>query len=132
ARSSAPASTAPSAGSSARSSSTSSRRSRTGAGRSSPRSSPPPPDRRRLGYVARRMASVFNHVGLCVTDLARSRRFYEELLCFGFQRELRPPDDPSARLLRLPAPLGMTAVYLERDGFVLELLHFAGVGATAL
>ena len=78
------------------------------------------------------MASVFNHVGLCVTDLERSRRFYEELLGFGFQRELRPPDDPSSRLLRLPAPLGMTACYLERDGFVLELLHFAGEGATPL
>ncbi len=77
------------------------------------------------------MASVFNHVGLCVTDLARSRRFYEELLGFGFQRALRPPDDPSSRLLRLPAPLGMTAVYLERDGFVLELLHFTGDGAAA-
>jgi catechol 2,3-dioxygenase-like lactoylglutathione lyase family enzyme len=78
------------------------------------------------------MASVFNHVGLCVTDLERSRRFYEELLGFGFQRELRPPDDPSSRLLRLPAPLGMTACYLERDGFVLELLHFAGDGAVPL
>jgi len=78
------------------------------------------------------MASVFNHVGLCVTDLDRSLRFYEELLGFAFQRELRPPDEPSTRLLRLPAPLGMTACYLERDGFVLELLHFGGDGATAL
>jgi lactoylglutathione lyase len=78
------------------------------------------------------MASVFNHVGLCVTDLDRSRRFYEELLGFAFQRELRPPDEPSTRLLRLPPPLGMTACYLERDGFVLELLHFGGGGATAL
>jgi hypothetical protein len=26
----------------------------------------------------------------------------------------------------------MTACYLERDGFVLELLHFAGAGATPL
>ena len=67
---------------------------------------------------------VFNHVGQCVTDLARSRRFYEELLGFELERQLRPPDDPSSKLLRLPTPLGMTAVYLRRDGLVLELLHF--------
>jgi len=68
---------------------------------------------------------VFNHVGLCVTDLDRSRRFYVELLGFEPWREINPPDDLSAKLLRLKAPLGMTACYLRRDGFVLELLHFA-------
>jgi catechol 2,3-dioxygenase-like lactoylglutathione lyase family enzyme len=76
------------------------------------------------------MGSVFNHVGHCVTDLGRARRFYEELLGFEFVRELSPPDDPSAKLTGLPTPLGMTACYLERDGFVLELLHYSGVGAT--
>jgi catechol 2,3-dioxygenase-like lactoylglutathione lyase family enzyme len=69
--------------------------------------------------------SVFNHVGQCVTDLERARRFYVELFGFEAIRELQPPDDPSAKLLRLDAPLGMTALYLRRDGFVLELLHFA-------
>jgi catechol 2,3-dioxygenase-like lactoylglutathione lyase family enzyme len=69
--------------------------------------------------------SVFNHVGQCVTDLERARRFYVELFDFEPIRELQPPDDPSAKLLRLDAPLGMTALYLQRDGFVLELLHFA-------
>jgi len=78
------------------------------------------------------MSSVFNHVGHCVTDLARSRRFYEELLGFTFQREINPPDDPSNKLLRLTNPMGMTACYLERDGFILELLHYAGEGAKAL
>jgi lactoylglutathione lyase len=68
---------------------------------------------------------VFNHVGQCVTNLARSRRFYEDLLGFTVERELHPPDDPSSTLLRLPKPLGMTALYLRRDGLVLELLHFA-------
>ena len=68
--------------------------------------------------------SAFNHVGHCVTDLARSRRFYEEVLGFTFQRELRVPDAPASQLLRVPAPVGMTATYLERDGFTLELLHF--------
>jgi lactoylglutathione lyase len=73
-----------------------------------------------------RVAVVFNHVGQCVTDLDRSRRFYVELFEFEEIRELQPPDDPSARLLRLEPPLGMTALYLQRDGFVLELLHFSG------
>lgn len=72
--------------------------------------------------------SAFNHVGHCVTDLDRSRRFYEELLGFSFQRELRVPDAPAAQLLRVDAPVGMTAAYLERDGFVLELLHFDRAG----
>jgi catechol 2,3-dioxygenase-like lactoylglutathione lyase family enzyme len=67
---------------------------------------------------------VVNHLGQCVTDLARSRRFYEEVLGFEFWREIRPPDTGSAQLLGLEPPLGMTAVYLRRDGFVLELLHF--------
>jgi catechol 2,3-dioxygenase-like lactoylglutathione lyase family enzyme len=71
------------------------------------------------------VASVFNHVGQCVKDLERARRFYVELFGFEEVRRLRPPDDPSARLLRLDPPLGMTAVYLQRDGFVLELLDFA-------
>jgi len=68
--------------------------------------------------------SIVNHVGLCVTDLERSRRFYEELLGFTHQRDLAVPDAPAAKLLRVAEPVGMTAAYLEREGFVLELLHF--------
>jgi lactoylglutathione lyase len=77
------------------------------------------------------VAVIVNHVGQCVTDLDRSRRFYVELFEFEEVRELHPPDDPSAQLLRLDAPLGMTALYLRRDGFVLELLHFSGNPARA-
>lgn len=68
--------------------------------------------------------TVVNHVGQCVTDLARSRRFYEELLGFAFERELMVPDQPADRLLQLEAPLGLTAVYLRLGGFVLELMLF--------
>ncbi len=78
-----------------------------------------------------RVTVVFNHVGQCVTDLERARRFYVELLEFEEIRELHPSDEPSARLLRLTPPLGMTACYLRRDGFVLELLHFASAGTEA-
>jgi len=72
--------------------------------------------------------SLVNHVGVCVTDLDRSRRFYEEALGFAHRNDLRVPDAPASRLLRVPEPVGLTAVYLEREGFVLELLHFEREG----
>jgi catechol 2,3-dioxygenase-like lactoylglutathione lyase family enzyme len=68
--------------------------------------------------------TAFNHVGQCVTDLERSKRFYCELFGFTVEREINPPDESSARLLSLEPPLAMTAAYLVRDGLVLELLHF--------
>ena len=68
--------------------------------------------------------AVVNHVGLCVTDLERSRRFYEAVLGFTHQRDLQVPDGPASRLLQVSEPVGLSAVYLERDGFVLELLAF--------
>jgi lactoylglutathione lyase len=69
--------------------------------------------------------TVFNHVGLCVRDRDRSRRFYEGLLGFAFWWELEPPDDATAVLLQLDKPLGVHATYLVRDGFVLELLDYS-------
>ena len=74
--------------------------------------------------------SAFNHVGQCVTDLERSKRFYCELLGFVVEREITPPDESSAQLMLLTPPLAMTAAYLVRDGLVLELLHFAAAGQT--
>jgi catechol 2,3-dioxygenase-like lactoylglutathione lyase family enzyme len=76
------------------------------------------------------MSNVMNHLGQCVTDLDRSRTFYEEALGFTFWRMLELDDSPSDQLLRLQAPLGFRACYLKQGPFVLELLHFAGEGAT--
>ena len=69
--------------------------------------------------------TTFNHVGLCVADRARSRRFYEGLLGFQFWWELDPPDGLTAQLVQLPEPLGVHATYLVRDGFVLELMDYS-------
>ena len=69
--------------------------------------------------------TTFNHVGLCVSDRERSRRFYESLLGFQFWWELDPPDGLTAKLVQLPEPLGVHATYLVRDGFVLELMDYS-------
>jgi len=68
---------------------------------------------------------VFNHVGLCVAETARSRRFYEGLLGFEFWWELEPPDEGTDQLLQLNKPIGLRATYLVRDSLVLELLAYS-------
>jgi catechol 2,3-dioxygenase-like lactoylglutathione lyase family enzyme len=69
--------------------------------------------------------TIFNHVGLCVTDLERARRFYEEALGFRFWFEFGDlPEDDAAQLLMLETPLQLRTVYLIRDGLVLELLDY--------
>jgi lactoylglutathione lyase len=69
--------------------------------------------------------TTFNHVGLCVADRERSRRFYEGLLGFQFWWDIEPPDDRTAQLVQLREPLGTHATYLVRDGFVLELIDYS-------
>jgi lactoylglutathione lyase len=69
--------------------------------------------------------TVFNHVGLCVADRERSRRFYEGLLGFEFWWELELPDERTEQLLQLAKPIGVRATYLVRDGFVLELIDYS-------
>jgi lactoylglutathione lyase len=70
--------------------------------------------------------TTFNHVGLCVADRERSRRFYESLLGFQFWWELDAPDEGTDQLLQLEKPVGLHATYLVRDGLVLELLDYSG------
>lgn len=72
---------------------------------------------------------AWNHVGLCVTDLDRSIRFYGEVFGFVERNRLAIPDGAASKLLRVPEPVGLTAVYLTvgdpaAGGSVLELLHF--------
>lgn len=71
--------------------------------------------------------SKVSHIGICVSDLERSLRFYRDVL--GFEPSPTMPDvhvegEPSDSLLRL-RDVKLHAVYLERDGFRIELLHYA-------
>jgi catechol 2,3-dioxygenase-like lactoylglutathione lyase family enzyme len=75
--------------------------------------------------------AIYNHTGQVVTDLERSKRFYQEVLGFSPWYEITPPDEATAKLCCLEPPLGVTASYLTLDGFVLELMHYSAPGATA-
>jgi catechol 2,3-dioxygenase-like lactoylglutathione lyase family enzyme len=68
------------------------------------------------------------HIGICVTDVDRSVRFYRDLLGFRQRSELRVQGEPADTLLRL-REVDLQAVYLERDGTRIELLHYASPGA---
>ena len=69
-----------------------------------------------------------NHLGLCVTDVDRSRSFYESALGFAFAYEIHPPDPVCSTLLEVAEPVGLSAVYLTNGSFTLELLHFERPG----
>lgn len=47
--------------------------------------------------MERHMATVVNHAGQCVRDLARTQRFYEEVLGFEFWRRVEPPEEMTAQ-----------------------------------
>lgn len=64
-----------------------------------------------------------SHIGICVCDLERSRRFYQEALGFEGEGELRVSGEPGDTLLSL-AGTELHALYLKRDGTRIELLHF--------
>jgi catechol 2,3-dioxygenase-like lactoylglutathione lyase family enzyme len=74
---------------------------------------------------------IVTHVGLCVADLERSRRFYRDALGFLEARTLQPPDGVCSTLLQVELPVGLTAVYLTRGDFTLELLHYERPGNPA-
>jgi glyoxylase I family protein len=77
--------------------------------------------------------SKVSHIGVCVSDLERSLRFYCDVL--GFERSATMADvhvegEPSDSLLKLRG-VDLHAVYIERDGFRLELLHYASPASPA-
>lgn len=64
-----------------------------------------------------------SHIGLCVTDLDRSRRFYRDGL--GFQEVAQFEVGPEfARVMEVEGELSLTSVFLRRDGVSIELLGY--------
>jgi catechol 2,3-dioxygenase-like lactoylglutathione lyase family enzyme len=75
------------------------------------------------------MAAVVNHVGQCVADLARAKRFYVELFGFEVDREIAVPDAAVGSFLGVEPPVGLTVVYLRLGEFQLELLAYDRPGS---
>ncbi len=69
---------------------------------------------------------ICNHLGIVVSDLERSKRFYQEVLGFRvWYEDSSVPDEAVSRLLGLAAPLAARLCYLELDGYTIELMHFS-------
>jgi catechol 2,3-dioxygenase-like lactoylglutathione lyase family enzyme len=74
------------------------------------------------------MGSVgVSHLGLCVSDLPRALAFWRDALGFREGKRLDVSGDLAETLLGLH-DLDLRAVFLERDGLRLELLHYAAPG----
>jgi glyoxylase I family protein len=67
------------------------------------------------------------HIGICVSEWERSLRFYRDVLGFTYRSELQIAGEPSDTLLQLQN-VELRAIYLERDGMRIELLHYASPG----
>lgn len=67
------------------------------------------------------------HIGICVSNWERSLRFYRDLLGFTYLSELQVAGEPTDTLLQLQ-DVNLRAIYLERDGMRIELLHYASPG----
>lgn len=69
------------------------------------------------------------HIGLCVTDIGHSERFYCGALGFEAVGRMTVDDAATEQLLQVPG-LVLDLVYLQRDGFRLELLGYTRPGCT--
>lgn len=65
---------------------------------------------------------TFSHIGICVSDLARSERFYTQVFGFVLSHsvEAGPPFDVLSELPELK----LRASFLKRDGTTIELLYY--------
>lgn len=65
-----------------------------------------------------------SHVGLCVSDLAASTRFYQDGLGFAKIMEY----DINEQIPEVDAPCSLTSTFFEKDGFRIELLSYRQPG----
>lgn len=65
-----------------------------------------------------------SHIGLCVSDLGRSLRFYVDGL--GFEKFAR--FELERAIAEVDPPVKLTSLFVQKDGLRVELLHYASPG----
>jgi len=69
----------------------------------------------------------FSHFGLCISDLENSLRFYCEGL--GFEQGVRfDIGNEFQKALEVDGDVSVTSMFISRDGFNIELLHYSSPG----
>ncbi len=79
------------------------------------------------------MMNVFLHIGLAVKDMERSRRFYEGVFGFEYDRELALPSATVQPLMQIEPPSDFRAVYMTLGPVTLQLMEWrpATIGSAA-
>lgn len=73
------------------------------------------------------MTLNYSHLGICVSDLDRSLRFYCDGL--GFEKaETYQIGSEFGAGLEVPGDLDLTSQFIRRDGVAIELLYYASPG----
>ena len=72
--------------------------------------------------------NAIGHIGICVSDMERSLRFWRDGLGFEILREFEFRGSSWRRILELDE-LELTSKIIRRDHMTLELLHFVKPGA---
>lgn len=75
-------------------------------------------------------ATTVSHLGICVSQLERSQRFYTEVFGFRVCARLEPGRE-LADLVGLHGELAMKCQFLEKDGLLIELVEYTQPGAVA-
>jgi glyoxylase I family protein len=73
------------------------------------------------------VASTFSHVGICVSDLDRSVRFYCEALGFTLA-ESHTVGDEFGQLMEIDEEVVLQSQFIRKDGMTIELLKFHSPG----
>jgi glyoxylase I family protein len=71
----------------------------------------------------------FSHVGVCVSDLDRSTRFYVDVLGFS-ELFTMPMGDEVAATMEVEPPIRFESRLLQRDDVRIELLHWQDPAAS--